>query len=77
MNKNVYSSLRGYDVLCEYGFFWEFNARAKKKNFSFKEINVNHKLRKQGHTRIYFIRKLPMIAIKHFWAFIKIKFFIK
>jgi dolichol-phosphate mannosyltransferase len=77
MNKNVYSSLRGYEVLCEYGFFWEFNARAKKKNFSFKEINVNHKLRKQGHTRIYFIRKLPMIAIKHFWAFIKIKFFIK
>lgn len=77
MNKNVYSSLRGYEVLCEHGFFWEFNARAKKKNFSFKEINVNHKFRKQGHTRIYFIQNLPMIAIKHFWAFIKIKFIIK
>ena len=77
MNEKVYKNLRGYEVLCEYGFFWEFNARAKKKNFSFNEINVNHKSRKQGHTRIYFFKKLPIIAIKHFWAFIKIRFFIK
>jgi glycosyltransferase involved in cell wall biosynthesis len=76
MSRKVFTSLRNYNVLCEHGFFWEFNARAKKKNYSFKEINVNHKLRKQGSTRIYHLRKLPMIAIKHFWAFIRIRFFI-
>jgi glycosyltransferase involved in cell wall biosynthesis len=77
MNKKVYTSLRGYKVLCEYGFFWEFNARAKKKKFTFKELKVNHKLRKEGNTKIYLFRNLPVIAIKHLWAFIKIRFFIK
>ena len=77
MNQKVYKSLRGYKVLCYHGFFWEFNARAKKKNFSFKEIDVNHKLRKSGDTKIYTYRKLPFIAMKHFFAFIKIRFFIK
>jgi glycosyltransferase involved in cell wall biosynthesis len=77
MNKKVYNSLRNYEVLCEQGFFWEFHARAKKKNFSFKELNVNHKLRKQGSTQIYYLRNLPIIAIKHFWAFLKIKFLVK
>ena len=77
MNKKVYTSLRGYKVLCEHGFFWEFNARAKKKKFTFKELNVNHRLRKEGDTKIYLFMNLPVIAIKHLWAFIKIRFLIK
>lgn len=76
MNRKVYTSLRDYKILCDPGFFWEFNARAQIKKFVFKEIDVNHKSRKEGDdTRIYSYRKLPMIAIKTFFSFIKIRLF--
>jgi glycosyltransferase involved in cell wall biosynthesis len=73
MNKKVYKSLV-YKVLCPQGFFWEFNARAKIKNFTFNEVNVNHRKRKSGHTRIYYYRDLPKIALQHFLGLMRIKF---
>lgn len=75
MSKKVYTSLSNYDVQCPDGFFWEFNARAKKKGYSFSEVTINHRKRVSGHTRIYYYKDLPKIAINHLVGLLKIKFF--
>ena len=75
VNKKVYRSLNNYNVLCPDGFSWEFNARAKMKGYNFKEIQIIHKKRKYGETKIYTYKNLPKIAIKHLFGMLKIKFF--
>ena len=75
IKKKVYKSLNNYNVLCPDGFSWEFNARSKMKGYTFKEVNIIHKKRKFGETKIYRYKDLPRIAIKHFIGMIKIKFF--
>ena len=74
MNKKVYKSLNNYKILCPDGFFWEFNARAKIKGYTFKEIPIFHKKRKFGDTKIYTYFNLPKIALKHLIGLLKIKF---
>tara|TARA_B100000686_G_C16655297_1_gene897793 strand:+ start:36 stop:737 length:702 start_codon:yes stop_codon:yes gene_type:complete len=75
VNKKVYRSLNNYNVLCPDGFSWEFNARAKMKGYKFKEIQIIHKKRKYGETKIYTYKNLPKIAIRHLLGMLKIKFF--
>ena len=74
MNKKVYKSLDNYKILCPDGFFWEFNARAKIKGYTFKEIPIFHIKRKFGVTKIYTYFNLPKIALTHLIGLLKIKF---
>jgi len=75
MNKKTYMSLNNFQPLMPDGFFWEFNARAKKKNYSFKEFRINHRKRKSGDTKIYTLKNLPRIAFLNGIGLIKLKFF--
>lgn len=73
MSKKVYSSLNNFTPLMPDGFFWEFNARAHKLNYTFKEIKINHRKRSSGDTKIYTLKNLPKIAITNGVGLIKLK----
>ena len=73
--KKVYTNLSSFDPKMPDGFFWEFNARASKKGFNFFNLNVVHKKRIYGETRIYHWRNLPIISYNNFLGMIKVKFF--
>ena len=73
MKKRVYKSLCNFTPLMKDGFFWEFNARALKKKFSFYEINIRHKKRKHGNTKIFHFYQLPKITINNFLGLIKLR----
>jgi len=75
MNKKVYSNLSSFKPQMPDGFFWEFNARAKRKGYSFFEVDINHKKRKYGNTKIFHFYKLPRVAFINLVGLIKIKFF--
>jgi len=74
MNKKVYQSMSFKKNKCPVGFFWEFNAIASIKNFTFLEVNINHKKRASGKTKIYHIYDLPRIAIQHLIGLLLVKF---
>ena len=73
MNKKTYTSLNNFQPYLPDGFFWEFNARAKKLNFSFIEIKINHRKRSSGDTKIYTLSKLPKIAYNNLFGLLKLK----
>ena len=75
VNKKTYISLNNFKPLMPDGFFWEFNARAKKKGCSFKEFRINHRKRKSGDTKIYTLKNLPRIAFLNGLGLLKLKFF--
>ena len=77
MNKKVYSTLSNFKPQMPDGFFWEFNARAFRKGFTSLEVNIVHKKRKYGNTKIFHFYKLPQIAFINLKGLIKIKFFSK
>ena len=77
MNKKVYSNLSNFKPQMPDGFFWEFNARALRKGFTFFEVNIDHKKRKYGNTKIFHFYKLPQIALVNLKGLINIKFFSK
>jgi glycosyltransferase involved in cell wall biosynthesis len=74
MNKKVYRNMRLKKNMCPVGFFWEFNAIASKKKFTFLEVNVNHKKRASGKTKIYHLWDLPKIAMQHLIGLLIVKF---
>ncbi len=74
MNKKVYSSLNNFEPLMPDGFFWEFNARAKRKGFTFYNLDIIHNERYFGETRIYHWTKLPKVSYHNLIGMIKIKF---
>ena len=74
INKKVYRSMIFKKNMCPVGFFWEFNAIASMKNFTFKEVNINHKKRASGKTKIYHIYDLPKIAFQHLIGLLIVKF---
>ena len=48
------------------GFWWEFNAWASKRGFSFCEHTINHRLRADGSgTQVYKLEKMPGIIIRN------------
>ncbi len=75
MSKKVYSSLNDFSPLMPDGFFWEFNARAKKLNYKFSEIKINHRKRSSGDTKIYTLKNLPRIAYTNGIGLIKLRLF--
>ena len=73
--KKVYSNLSSFDPKMPDGFFWEFNARASKKKFTFFNLDVVHKKRIYGETRIYHWKNLPKVSYNNFLGMVKVKFF--
>ena len=73
--KKVYSILSSFKPKMPDGFFWEFNARALKKGFTFFNLDVVHKKRIFGETRIYHWKNLPLVSVNNFIGMISIKFF--
>ena len=73
--KKVYSILSSFKPKMPDGFFWEFNARALKKGFTFFNLDVVHKKRIFGETRIYHWKNLPLVSFNNFIGMISIKFF--
>ncbi|MGC9069324.1 MAG: glycosyltransferase family 2 protein [Thermoprotei archaeon] len=61
---------------CKYmkeSFWTEFTIRAFKKNLKIKEVIVKHRPRSVGSTRVYKPLKIPEIAIKQFYALVKLR----
>ena len=75
INKKVFQNLNNFVPQMPDGFFWEFNARASKNDFSFFNLEIVHKKRSYGETRIYHWTKLPMVSYRNFLGMIKIRFF--
>ena len=55
------------------GFWWGFIAIASQKNFSIKEVKINHRYRIYGKTNVYKLHKIPSIAFRNAFGLIKIK----
>ncbi len=75
MNKKIYQNLNNFKPFMPDGFFWEFNARACKKGFSFFNLDIIHAKRSYGETRIYHWSKLPIVSYRNLIGMIKIKLF--
>ena len=75
MRKKIFQSLSSFVPKVPDGFFWEFNARASKKGFSFFNLNIIHKKRSYGETRIYHWTKLPVVSYRNLLGMLKIRFF--
>lgn len=75
MDKKVCSILNDFTPEMPDGFFWEFNARAKYKRFTFYNLDIIHNERYFGETRIYHWSKLPKVSYTNLLGMIKIKLF--
>ena len=75
MDRNVYQNLSDFNPQMPDGFFWEFNARAFKKGFNFFNLDILHKKRLYGETRIYNWTNLPKVSFNNFIGMIKVRFF--
>ena len=75
MDRNVYQNLSDFNPQMPDGFFWEFNARAFKKGFNFFNLDILHKKRLYGETRIYNWTSLPKVSFNNFIGMIKVRFF--
>ena len=74
MENNVCKNLRDFNPKMPDGFFWEFNARAKRKGFTFYNLDIIHNERYFGETRIYHWTNLPKVSYQNLLGMIKIKF---
>ena len=68
IEKKVYEQLSSFEPKMPDGFFWEFNARASKKGFNFFNLDVVHKIRIYGETRIYHWKNLPKVSLNNLSA---------
>ena len=53
------------DLKLSFGFWWEFQARISNKGLKVIEIPVEHRVRSEGKTQVYLLRKLPKIIYTH------------
>ena len=74
MENKVCRSLNNFDPKMPDGFFWEFNARAKRKGFTFCNLDILHNERYFGETRIYHWKNLPKVSYQNLIGMLKIKF---
>lgn len=75
MENKVCKNLKDFIPEMPDGFFWEFNARAKRKGFTFYNLDIIHNERYFGETRIYHWSNLPKVTYQNLLGLIKIKFF--
>ena len=74
IRKDVYKSLQNFTPSMPEGFFWEYNARAIYKGYKILEIGIEHKKRKYGDTQIFYVWRLPKIALINFMGLLRVKF---
>jgi len=60
-------------IFLDQGFWWEFHARRKAANVQVLEISVNHRKRLKGNSRVYSIRSITRIVLKHLKGLIELK----
>ncbi len=53
------------DLKLSFGFWWEFQARIAHQGLKVIEIPIEHRVRSEGKTQVYLIRKLPKIIYTH------------
>jgi hypothetical protein len=53
------------DLKLSFGFWWEFQARIADQGLKLIEIPVEHRVRSEGKTQVYLLRKLPKIVFTH------------
>lgn len=56
-----------------YGFWWEFFARARAAGLEIHEVPVAHRLRADGKTQVYRLRKLPGIVASHLRGLVELR----
>lgn len=56
-----------------YGYWWEFQARAASAGLSIIELPVRHRVRFAGETQVYTTAKLPKIVSSHILGLKKLK----
>ena len=74
IDNKVCKTLNNFDPKMPDGFFWEFNARAKSKGFTFYNLDIQHNERYFGKTRIYHWKNLPKVSYQNLIGMLKIKF---
>ena len=65
MRKAVIDRLLPELGVLDQGFWWEFVARAHRRNFTMLEVPVSHRPRAAGMTQVYRWRRMPRIGISH------------
>jgi glycosyltransferase involved in cell wall biosynthesis len=53
------------DLKLSFGFWWEFQARISYQNLEVIQLPVEHRVRSEGKTQVYLLRKLPKIIFTH------------
>lgn len=56
------------------GFWWGFVAAGIKKHYTFCEINIEHRARFAGVTRVYHLKKMPKIIWRNGLGLIRLRF---
>ena len=56
-------------------FFGNLMQELQKKKFDFFNLDIVHKKRVYGVTRIYSLKNLPLVSYNNFLGMLKIKFF--
>jgi glycosyltransferase involved in cell wall biosynthesis len=70
--QNIVNNLK-YLFFLQEGFWWGFVAMCHKKNLKVKEIPIDHRLRKDGGTRVFIFSKIFNIALRNIAGLIKLK----
>ena len=60
--------LAGRSASSSEGFWWEFNARAHAAGLTVRQLPVTHRVRTDGATKVYSLRRIPSIATEHLKA---------
>ena len=56
-----------------YGFWWEFQIRARTLGLTITQVPVTHRLREFGSTQVYTAKKLPGIVASHLRGLIALR----
>lgn len=62
-----------YDIKLNQGFWWEFHARRVAAKIEVIEVEVNHRQRIEGVSRVYSIKSITKIAFKHLFGLLSLR----
>lgn len=61
------------EIFLEQGFWWEFHARRVQGKVPVAEIKINHRMRQKGVSRVYSVKSIFKIVIKHIFGLFQLK----
>ncbi len=61
------------EIILEQGFWWEFHARRVRKGVPVVEVEINHRMREIGASRVYSVKSIFKIVFKHIIGLFKLK----